>query len=387
VTAAVRRSRRDDQRAAGGVARPAGGRRPGLVVGLGVAITILGIALASRLTIQTDLSELLPPRAPSVIALHALAGRVGGTGNVAIAVESVDGSPQRLRGYLPRLAGALRAALGRDALSIRYSRQPITDYYARFAIYYAPLGDLARWARALAVALAKQNPAYVELDDDAGDPLRALAADVRATRGARGSAEQAADDQTGLLMTERGRLGVVFVRPASGSLDLGGAGHMMQRIAEIVAATRPAEAGVRIAGYTGSIPLAIGEVEAIEHDLVSTAILVVLGVGAAVLVFFRSVRELALMSGAVIVGTAVALGFAAVWIGHVNAQTAFLGAIIAAPAVVLASLTSIIGYASLITADSQALASFGALAVIGELACVAVAIVVVPALWALGRRR
>jgi len=58
----------------------------------------------------------------------------------------------------------------------------------------------------------------------------------------------------------------------------------------------------------------------------------------------------------------------------------------AAPAVVLASLTSIIGYASLLTADSQALASFGALAVIGELACVAVAIVVLPALWALRHR-
>ena len=55
----------------------------------------------------------------------------------------------------------------------------------------------------------------------------------------------------------------------------------------------------------------------------------------------------------------------------------------AAPAVMLASLTSIIGYASLLTADSQALASFGALAAIGELSAVAVALVVVPALWSL----
>jgi predicted RND superfamily exporter protein len=53
------------------------------------------------------------------------------------------------------------------------------------------------------------------------------------------------------------------------------------------------------------------------------------------------------------------------------------------PAVVLASMTSIIGYASLLAADSRALVSFGALAIIGELACVCVAIVVVPAMWAL----
>jgi hypothetical protein len=57
------------------------------------------------------------------------------------------------------------------------------------------------------------------------------------------------------------------------------------------------------------------------------------------------------------------------------------------PAVILASLTSVIGYGSLLIADSRALASFGALAMIGEIACVAVAIVLVPALSALHGRR
>ena len=52
----------------------------------------------------------------------------------------------------------------------------------------------------------------------------------------------------------------------------------------------------------------------------------------------------------------------------------------------LASLTSIIGYASLVPADSQALSSFGVLAMIGEITCVLVAIIFVPALWALRRR-
>jgi predicted RND superfamily exporter protein len=53
-----------------------------------------------------------------------------------------------------------------------------------------------------------------------------------------------------------------------------------------------------------------------------------------------------------------------------------------APAVVLASMTSVIGYASLVPAASRALSSFGVLAIIGELACVAVAVVVVPAAFA-----
>jgi len=52
-------------------------------------------------------------------------------------------------------------------------------------------------------------------------------------------------------------------------------------------------------------------------------------------------------------------------------------------AVALCSMTTTIGYASLLFADSQGLRSFGALAILGELTCLSVALVVLPA-W-LGR--
>jgi hypothetical protein len=57
-------------------------------------------------------------------------------------------------------------------------------------------------------------------------------------------------------------------------------------------------------------------------------------------------------------------------------------------AVALCSLTTTIGYASLLLADSQGLRSFGSLAILGELACVSVALLVLPSwLVLLGRRR
>ena len=49
-------------------------------------------------------------------------------------------------------------------------------------------------------------------------------------------------------------------------------------------------------------------------------------------------------------------------------------------AVMLASLTTIIGYSSLLFAGNQAFVSFGLLAVFGELTCVLAAIVSLPAL-------
>jgi predicted RND superfamily exporter protein len=48
-------------------------------------------------------------------------------------------------------------------------------------------------------------------------------------------------------------------------------------------------------------------------------------------------------------------------------------------AVTLCSMTTIIGYGSLLAADTQALRSFGIAAVLGEIACLAAALFVLPA--------
>jgi hypothetical protein len=57
-------------------------------------------------------------------------------------------------------------------------------------------------------------------------------------------------------------------------------------------------------------------------------------------------------------------------------------------AVVLCSATTVIGYATLLIADNRALASFGALAVLGELTCLLAALLLLPAaLHLLDRRR
>jgi hypothetical protein len=50
-------------------------------------------------------------------------------------------------------------------------------------------------------------------------------------------------------------------------------------------------------------------------------------------------------------------------------------------AIALCSCTTIIGYASLLVADNRALFSFGLMAVLGEVTCLAAALVALPALW------
>jgi len=63
------------------------------------------------------------------------------------------------------------------------------------------------------------------------------------------------------------------------------------------------------------------------------------------------------------------------------------------PAVILCSTTTIIGYFVLTTANNQALATFGTAAVIGEVACIVAAVLLVPAsivwyaAWRRGRKK
>ena len=56
-------------------------------------------------------------------------------------------------------------------------------------------------------------------------------------------------------------------------------------------------------------------------------------------------------------------------------------------AVFVCSLTTIIGYGSLLVSDNLAIRGFGTASLIGEVACVFTALVVVPAMLAVGRHR
>lgn len=305
--------------------------RPVAVLLAGVLVAGFGTWFASRLKLETNLAELLPETARSVVLLKQLNQRIGGTGNVAIALESLDGKPDALRAYVPELVEALRQGLGEDLLSIKYQRKEVTDYYDRYGAWYVPLDQLEDWADRLGQAIAlTANPALVDLDGESGEEkLRALVDEVRAER-KKVQPDNVADPKTGLLISEDGRTAAVFVRPAADALNLAGSRHMMERIAEIVASTHPEAHGVRLPppGYTGSIPTALTEYASVQHDIFGTALLVCLMVGLVVVLYFRGFRELWLLSGALIIGSAVAMGFAYLWIGHVNGQTAFLGAII-----------------------------------------------------------
>jgi hypothetical protein len=212
-----------------------------------------------------------------------------------------------------------------------------------------------------------------------------------------------------------GREVLVYPRP----------GHLLwegQPLADLVAHLRaaaqtragPDEGPGRVAG---SLALSADILESVRRDGALASAMAFAGVVAVVLLLLRATRSTALVVGSLLLGVLWLAGAAMVL--HIKVNFANF---IAFPitfgigvdysvnvasrweldgrgpmsdavrttggAVALCSMTTIIGYSSLLLAENRALFGFGLLAVLGEVACLSTAIVVLPAVleWATALR-
>jgi len=203
-----------------------------------------------------------------------------------------------------------------------------------------------------------------------------------------------------------GKTVVVFPKP---SRALWEGPPLAQFAAALRGAAREAKLpGEREARVAGSLVLSADILEAVRKDGLKASLSALVGVILVVLVLFRFSRTTVLVLGSLLVGVAW-LGAASVlfhvkvnfanfiafpitfgigvdyavnvmsrWVGDGSKDV--VGAVRSTGgAVALCSLTTIIGYSSLLLAENQALFLFGLLAVLGELTCLVSALVLLPA--------
>ncbi len=207
---------------------------------------------------------------------------------------------------------------------------------------------------------------------------------------------------------QRGR--IVLVYPTLSTDAANGRGQMLHTRAVREAALK-ADPSARIAGQ---IVLTTDIVQAITNDGVRTGLLSFCAVALLTLLVMRSVRDAAWVVGSLSVGvlwmtgamTVLSLKFNfvnfavlpitfgigvdyAVNLYQRYRQSGTVEEALSASggAVALCSVTTMIGYATLVTADNQAIQSFGLTAVIGEITCLSAALFALPAVLSLRDRR
>ncbi|HEY4012916.1 MAG TPA: MMPL family transporter [Polyangiaceae bacterium] len=199
---------------------------------------------------------------------------------------------------------------------------------------------------------------------------------------------------------------LVYPKPSSAWWD---ANAMESFVGALRTIARDSTSGPRAPRLAGSLPLSADIVAAVRHDGPIASLAALAGVIVTVLLLLRDRRSSALVVGALVVGVLWMAGFSHLLGVRVNFANfiAFpitfgigvdyavnvvsrhkrdggrdiLGAVRSTgAAVALCSLTTIIGYSSLLMAQNRALFLFGLLAVMGEVACLTVALVSLPAL-------
>ena len=368
--------------------------------------------IAFHLPLYADFASLLPPDAPAVRDLRRLEARINDKDTALVLVEAPDPATRAA-------AAALMTARLRELPTELVTRVEDDDAVTRTFIrdhqhLFVPLADLeaARDALRARIEEAKRdaNPLYIDLEDDeaaqtaSADHLTELRARrAEAAKRLERSSNLSADGLTQLLVV---RTGFEKTDVANGR--------------RLVGAMRTARAEVMrkhpgaVVGFTGGVITTVAEHTSLFNGIVLSSIVTALLVAVVLVLYFWSATLLGILVCSLVLSTVAAFGVAVFTVGHLNAATAFLGAIIAGNGVnygilliaryleerrkrevddalavaihgtlhptLVASLGAAIAYGSLAATSFRGFADFAAIGAVGMLLCWVGSYTLLPAL-------
>jgi uncharacterized protein len=302
-------------------------RAVAIVVGHLIVAACAVYLIAFHLPLFADFSYLLPQTAPAVRDLRKLEARVRASETIQVVIQAPTPELRALAAKeLDAGVGALPKALVDE---VEDDDSEVRSFAEAHKFVLTPLADLERARDALAqrikAAKLEANPLYIDLDKDP----KAEAAnqreldDLRAKR----RAAEAKLHRPGNVSTD-GLTVMIQVRTAFRGTDAGQGQELLTALETVGDRIVAAHPGV-VVGFTGGIVTAVAEHDAIFKGMVLSSIITTLLVALVLALYFRSATLLVLLIATLGIATAVAFGAAALTIGHLNAATAFLGAIIA----------------------------------------------------------
>ncbi|MBL9012824.1 MAG: MMPL family transporter, partial [Myxococcales bacterium] len=378
------------------------------VVAFGASVWLV----AYHLPLHADFSNLLPADAPSVRDLRRLEDRVPARDKLLVLVVAADPTARAVAAAeISRRARTLPLELvGRVEDDDAVAR----DYLRAHRHLFVPLADLeaARDALAVRIRTAKlaTNPLFIDLDppsdDEAAssqarlDDLRSRQREAEAKLGRSGFVSP--DEKTQLIVLDTG-----FPKT-----DVHGCERLIETLDEIRTQVA-ADHGVEI-GFAGGPVVTLAEHSALVRGMLSSGVATALLVGIVLIAYLRSARLIALLGFILAGSTTLAFGLAVFTVGHLNAATAFLGAIIAGNGVnygilliarfreermdhaprsamasaiattlrptLVASLAAAVAYGSLAVTSFRGFSDFALIGAVGMLVCWVASYTLLPAL-------
>ncbi len=305
-----------------------------LVLRVALAVGLLGAFFSARLyaDLRSGFEELLPDSAPSVIAARTIAPRLHNVTHLSVVLEGSDGDA--LDRLADDLAARLRKLPGELVESVEYRTDAQEAFLRQFGALYLDVGEIDGIQRRLDARIAwekrKANPLNHLLGDeeeDLGPPPPLDFSDLARKYGQVSGA--LSQFRKGYFQTPDGHLLVLLVRPPESALGLGPNQRILDAVKKEVEALQPRryDPSLRV-GYDAEVATLVEEQSALESDLVSSTVVVLVCVLLALWIYFRSWGAILAVFGALAAGCSLTFGIAYFLVGHLNANTAFLGSIV-----------------------------------------------------------
>ncbi|MCB9743577.1 MAG: MMPL family transporter [Alphaproteobacteria bacterium] len=367
-----------------------------------IALTVLGVICASRLSVDSYILRLMPQDDPSVVALNQLVEEEGGVNFVTIAVR---GEPEATHDYLDALEATLEAEP-----TVDYAVHDIEDELAwRLGLLRLSPEELRsirdRLDGALSLGPAITNPFIASRLLDLGPMTEKL---------------DSADARAGLMSSDG--MERLVIKPKGSAQNLPFARELMAAVDAAVAASEPAAHGVEIVFVSGSYRFNVEDYEGILQDVSRTGLASVFMVFVLLTVAFRDPRALFYLIVPLGAATVWTFGFAGVTVGVLNTFTSVLGALLVGlgidfsihlftryqeergrsesveeavirawdrvgPPCLAAAVTSAGGFSALMFAQFKGFAQMGLLLCVGVLLCLGGVLTILPLLLAWRERR
>lgn len=297
-------------------------------------ITVLAGFLAQRLTIEGDVSRLLPASAPSVAGLDRLEKAYGGqVGRLTVVLEREEQAEtsEHLEEIVDELAVGLRELPNVQRVE---THRPV-EFFEQHRLLYADVEDLEEARDIVSEHIKKEkaqaNPLFVGLGDDADD------ADLEEELSELLDPERLGEKyqilaESPYYISDDGQMLAIFIYPEFPASALSQAAELIDQVDDYVddwLKTNPLVEGEEMSfGLTGRYKKRVDLEGMLKRDLGLSSSLALSILLVFLLSYLRSFRATILVITPLIVGTIWTFAWAEIAFGSLNMMTAFLGAVL-----------------------------------------------------------
>ncbi len=293
-----------------------------------IALVAVSLYLSSGLALRSSLKELLPENSPSVVELDRMLARVGGTSVLTVTVASPDVAANTR--FIDDLNARLETLPKDEVRYVIAKVDKIRQFYDNNMLHFIANDDLQKlYTRVKEVVdfeKFKRTPFFLDLEEP-GPPMNLNVDDIKERN--KKNVKMPLAVYENYYGGDEGRFLILMLRPQGSSIAIDRARALIARVKGIVAELGPARYSPEMSvGYCGNVVTTVEEYDTLKSDMFSTAGLCIALVCAAIALYFLRLRIVGFLGVTLAIGILLTFAVTRIFIGYLNAQTAFLASII-----------------------------------------------------------